>query len=524
MSSLYQAPSIKETAYEDGAERVVAKLHSMGIPIPQTAVAIPPGPHPNPLSAMHRRCTLLEEALLDRFDVTDLCQAASLIHYQAPRADWHALHLLTDDFGFDLERLTLCPSLLDALGATVTACDGAAMRLETCRRNGEAVELTVGSQVAFRIEPIKIEPFNLALRDRVRTTFKGVRTGDFPAILRRALRLPGFALTAAAPHVYEPKLDDGFFISSPANWALGMRGALAQVGIAVKQAQAQELVAVLFGASSWHQLIKHRNDLHMALKPVAVTQMTGTGPIERFYHTTEEAIFAFSEALKYSPEPLVVNHLSKRGQYQVSMLATTPAELEAQNASLERHVWEEAPSCLTCEDLESYSIADHAQDEQAVRAAAEQLLAALKSSSTAASSECLYARPDVFGVLEAKFRRSGATVGYMGQVGRHVVAIFQLKAIDGSQGLARIGIYRIEGDRALNALDEALYKATLSYHPEVDGGTLTIEPDYGHKPPMLVPLVSPDQVRPLLDIAGNHNVFTNIARLRGSLDDGPQLY
>lgn len=517
MSSLYQAPTPIGTDYVAGAERVVAKLHSMGIAVPPAAVAMPQRSGPR------LDFSLLEHAIMDHIDDPDVWQATALIHYQAPRAQWHILRVLIDDSEIQLDSVTLCPSLLDALGAVISASDGAALRLESCRREGDAVAITVGAQVAFRIEPIKLEPFNLALRDRVRTTFKGVRTGDFPAILSRASRLPGFSQIAFASRFNERGVGEGFFISSPANWALGMREALAQVGIAVKQAQAQELVAVFFGASSWHQLIKHQNDLHSELQPVAFTQITEIGVIERFYHTAEEAIFAFSDAIKYSQEPLIVNHLSRRGQHQVYIQATTPAEFEAQNARRESRLdWYAAPAYLACQDLESYSIAENAEDPQAMLAAAEQLLAALTTPSAPAALGGLYLRPEVFGVLESKFRRSGATVEYLGQVGQHAVAIFQPKAIDGSQGRARLGVYRIEGSRALNILDEALYKATIDYHYEVDGGTLAIEPDYGHQPTVLIPMVRPDQVRPLLDIARKH-IFGRLSRLRPRAD-GSQLH
>lgn len=512
MSNLYSIPSLKETSYEDGAERVVAKLHSMGIAVPPAVVAIPPGPHPNPLATMRRRCTQLEDALLERFDETDLRHAAALIHYQAPRADWHALHVLNYDFGFDFESLTLCPSLLDALGAVISACDDALVRLSSCRRESGAVVVTVGDRDVFRIERVKIEPFNLTRRDRVRTLFKGVWIGDFPAFVHRASRLPGFSqIRFANPLGGNQYLGEYCFLGFPANWAQSMRATLAAIGIAVKLCQAQELVAVFFGASSWHQLIKHQDDLHAALKPVALCHIVDDGVQAQFYHTAEEAIFAFSEAAKLHPEPLIIQDVSTRGKVKVRICATTLKQFEEQHARQRLpFAGEEAPSCLICEDLKCYSIANNAETEPAVRATAEQVLAALDTPSASASLEGgVYQQPGALGVLEAKFRRLGLTVMHLGQVGQHTVAVLQLKEVYGSQHLAQICVYRFKDDRLIKIADDALYKAKISYLPGVDGGTLSIKPDYGHKPTVLIPMASPSQVIPVLELARKHNPFSS---------------
>ena len=109
--------------YTNGVQRILGKMKDMGIAVPVSALEKPssdPGFQRAPLSEFSR----IEHAMLDWFEGRDYDQAQALIHFKPPCAEWHAI------FSLDPERPlaglsdgTLCPSLLDGLGAIIESCE-----------------------------------------------------------------------------------------------------------------------------------------------------------------------------------------------------------------------------------------------------------------------------------------------------------------------------------------------------------------------------------------------------------------
>lgn len=290
--------------YTTGVKRVLAKLLEFGVKVPSNALEYPLLDY-QPM----QKFTNIEHAMLDWFEGRDYKQAQSLIHFKQPINDWHVICVIDQDH--QLREVTdrmICPTLLDAVAAIIFGADNDASRIE-CENIGDSIVVAVDGIDTVRIDPLSLEPFNLSIRDRVRTAFKGARDLDRGYLMSYASKLPGFkdaSFTSERPRINPDAL---MFLGYPSNWSLAMRNALKQVDIDVKQNQAQELAAVFFGAANWHQLIKHQDELNSLMMPVDVMVKSTDGERHNFYCTTEEAVFAVGNAIKSYPKQVTINHL-----------------------------------------------------------------------------------------------------------------------------------------------------------------------------------------------------------------------
>lgn len=290
--------------YASGVKRVVSKLTDMGIEVPKQALEYP---KPESRPRLSQAFMYIEHAVMDWFTDRDYTQAQALIHFQPASDEWHAIYAIDDgNQPIDLANGTLCPTCLDALGAIIIGCEGETERIDHCRMVDDDIIVIIDGEEAFRIEPVHVEPFDLSARDRVQNTFKGMRQGSTAWALSHAVKLPGFSNMEAENKDLDTNPRLGMFLGFPRNWAIAMRSALKQVGIKVKQSQAQELAAVFFGASNWHQLIKYQDVPNERMAPVELAFKTQGQEHFRYYRTTEEAIFAVGKILENYPEPVVI--------------------------------------------------------------------------------------------------------------------------------------------------------------------------------------------------------------------------
>lgn len=300
MHSLPLLPGSAGDPFMPGATRVLAKLSVMGVTVPHSALD-----YPDLAWQPVRAFTRLEHAMMDWFLERDFELGQALIHFRPSAPQWHAVHSLEEDYHpLDISRIVICPSQVDAVAAAVSAARVDFDESAAWRREGPRLVAAVGGVDTMVIEPVHLEPFNRANRDRVRRAFKGIRDGDENGVRRALGALPGFP---ALPSVDRPRarLGDGLLLGFPSNWARAMRDALKQVFVGVTQAQAQELAAVFFGAANWHQLVKHDDVPSARMRPVCVSVETGRGWAHRFYHSGEEAIFAAGALVRAHPDALV---------------------------------------------------------------------------------------------------------------------------------------------------------------------------------------------------------------------------
>lgn len=497
--------------YTVGTARVVAKLNSMGIEVPSAAIEFPP----SQIGGMHTvKLTRIEHAMLDWFEGRDYDQAQALIHAQPVRHGAHVIRILHEaTCPSEMSRDMICPSLADAIAAVIYSCDRDTVVLNEVRRENDGVIVVIQGIHTLRIEAIVCEPVNVAIRDRVRTAFKGVREYDLRTILDRAARLPGIPNVAAPDviHRHQRRLPEGCLLFGfPGNWAFAMRSALQQVDIVVTQSQAQELVAVFFGANSWHQLIKHRDQLNSTTCPVAVSI---SEPYNRqlFYQTPEEALFAVGTAAKEITEPLVISMIRlSLGKQRLCVAISTQRNIDETATSepfLRKHAIEAGLN-------DYWSASDYAEPgyyDAALKLCAQ--LDPLRNCTpvTAVSTAgILYDGDGIEAILRGLLAREGLASDNLIFIGQFAFAVFHVPDPDGLGMLtAHVRIYRIDESGIKEVNQVAMYKAEIEVKEAVGENKLLITPDYGNEDPIEIGFVDIDQVTRLLALTHRSDLFTH---------------
>lgn len=508
MSSSERRPAIHAgNYYLTGVRRVLAKLAAMGIAVPADALGVPAF---EGIGKPMAEFTRIEHAMLDWFTGRDYDQAQALIHYRPPGGEDHVIRILDEErcpreLTFDM----LCPTRADAVAAVVFACDQDAVRVDAFRQEGEALVAVIDGADVVRIDPVRCEPFDRAVRDRVRTALKGVRRYDTRSLYARAARLPGFDNREHGMELnrFGRVEESCLFLGFPTNWAFAVRSALRQVQINVKQSQAQELAAVFFGASNWHQLVKHQDEPYSGVGPVQVTIHAATGPQERFYRTPEEAIFSVGCALKSYPEPVVIQRFDLTlDERSVSFRAVTRRAYDTTEPA-DRFF---CPACIEGGGNDRWVASD--DGDLAYVEAAQRIIGKLGTEQGAVStSGALYAGDEPAATLAGLLGREGLPADHLVHLGDYAVAVFhEPEPNGGSLRTARVRIYRLEpGHGYRRGEDVAMYKARVRVVEAAKGKTLVIRPDYGHGAPIEIPVADVEQVRRLLALVHGEHLFTH---------------
>lgn len=510
MKKIHTTSTNSGNYYTVGTARVVAKLNSMGIEVPIAAIGFPPS-QVGGIATL--KFTRIEHAMLDWFEGRDFDQAQALIHAQPSGHGAHVIRILHDaTCPSEMSRDMICPSLADAIAAVIYGCDRDSVVLNEVRRENDGVIAVIQGIDTLRIEAIVCEPLNIAIRDRVRTAFKGVREYDLRTILDRAARLPGLA-NVAVPELdrrHLRKIPDGCLLFGfPGNWAYAMRSALQQVDIVVTQSQAQELVAVFFGASSWHQLIKHRDQLN-STSPVAVS-ISEPRNRELFYHTPEEALFAVGTAATEFTEPLVMSMFDlSLGKERLCVAINTQwnnDEAATGEPFLRKHAIEAGMN-------DYWAASDYAEPgyyDSALKLCAQ--LDPLRNCTpvTAVSTAgILYDGDGMEALLLGLLAREGLGSDNLIFVGQFAFAVFHVPDPDGLGMLAsHVRIYRIDETGIKEVNQVAMYKAEIEVKEAVGENKLVITPDYGHEDPIEIGFVDIDQVTRLLALTHRSDLFTH---------------
>lgn len=506
MSQRNTTPVHSGNYYMVGVQRVLAMLAEMGIVVPDAALMAPP--HEGPMKPV-TVYTRIEYAMLDWFMGRDFEQAHALIHYRQPRDQWHVIRLLDEekaprDMSYDM----LCPTKLDALAAVLSACDRDVVRLDACRKDGAAVVVVIDRSDALRIEPVTMEPFDLAVRDRVRAAFKGVRRHDGSEIYSHAARLPGFKTLLATRIGSVERASGGcMLLGFPGNWALAMRNALKQVGVAMKQSQAQELAAVFFGASHWHQLVKQQDEANDVVPPVSVSVEGATGHQCRFYQTPEEAIFAAGKVLEIHHEPVIIKHIGlSTDNHRIVFSAVNQSALQA----FTRKDWFLCPSCIEVGYNDYWNVDDYGTE--AIADAARQLMASLDGSDGVATTRgVLYDDASDAALLKGLLGREGIPPEQIVYVGDHALAVsYGPEPNGGPRQSAYLQIFRIteRGPRMLSNGGVTMYKAEVRVLDDAGGITLMITPDYGKDEPIEIRAENMIQVERLIALTHREDLFS----------------
>lgn len=456
--------------YTAGASRVVAKLKKLGIPIPDGVLSAP------------RRVgnfSPLEHAVMDWFSSNDYDQAQALVHRKEASRQWYIITI--QDFDRTPPELSdgmLCPSIKDAVTAVLLQCDQSLVRVETARQENGGIVFVIDGHDTIQIQPITLEPFNLEIRDRVRNAFKGLRQhlDDFYGRLKRLPGYKGIAFEGKPEH----SPNGGMLLGFPGNWALAMRNALEQVGIAVKQSQAQELVAVFLGASDWHQLVRHEDDPALSAVPVAVA-IAGR---RTFYHTTEEAIFATGKHIEHHDIGATLTPIQQGG---MSFYRNTLALSLAKKSELESMDPMDRPFCPAYIQTGANDYWLEGEEGQGNFAeAAHQLLAALDESDKDQPHRSPFDQGmDNSTMLVAMLARAGIPESQIVFMGDYALAV----SYNTPPG-AWLQVYHLAGNtpRKIPNGDIAMHKATAKIVEADTGPAIHIAGDYGRATAIQIPI------------------------------------
>lgn len=500
-----------EDYYTPGVRRVTSKLQEMGIEVPPAAVSAP----------IHRgignpfvELTKIELALLDWFVDRDSDQAQALVspRLTTTRKDWHVIEVLDDDrCPAEISSGMLCPSLLDAIGAVIDASDRDVVRLDSCRKDGADIVVVIGGGCdVARIQPVRLEPFDLTVRDRVRTAFKGAREYDVPFVISRAARLPGFSkvLKRGEENVSEGTASGCMLFGFPTNWAFAMRNALKQVDIVVTQSQAQELCAVFFGAGSWHQLVKHQNEPDHSTPPVAVGFRDENGTWQRrFYHTPEEAVFATGRLVQDLNETAAVslNHISLTiDRKRIYCGFAKKAEMDALSPMDLCENWIESGG------NDYWDMAT--KGSAGINIAAQELLGKLNAAGNGATSAAgvIYPGSGDRELLEGLLGRSGIPPKQIVYIGDCALAVSYVDDPDGRNMLAaNLQVFKFteSGTHKLKGGDIAMYKAVVRVVEKPGCPYLVIRGDYGNHDPIEIPINDWGRVEQLASMTHGEGMF-----------------
>lgn len=489
--------------YTNRVRRVLTKLAELGVEIPSDALAItPPIGYGAPLVEFSR----IEHAMLDWFEDRDYRQAQALIHHQDIESGWQVIRLLDANKGpSDISDETLAPTQVDALGAMINACDVDTIRIDACRKEGEALVIAIGGFDVVRIEPVILEPFNKSARDRVRSAFKGVREYDNSEIHLRLCRLPGFKSAIDQPNHQRNRVPPScMLLGFPGNWAVAMRHALKQVGIAVPLNQAQDVAAAFLGASHWHQLTRHQDEITGSLRPTALAINDGTQRRVRFFHTPEEAIFALGKCIEGSPEPLLVTTMwLTTSKQHVYCSVSRRSEIQRQRDPL----MVQAFIYVGANDY----VGEHLFVTDEERAAAKRMIARMSiEGETVTTSGVLYDDASDASLLSGILARRGIPPEQTVSVGDHVVAVSYVDEPDGGpRHAANALIYKIteHGPAIIDNGFVEMYKAEVDVVQDMGVFTLIIRPDYGKKEPIRIAAASAKQIHRLISLTHKPDLF-----------------
>lgn len=251
----------------------------------------------------------LRKELLDRFEAVDYLAAKRLLEKE-DTADWHTVvagEVDSDLSGFSVQAAR---TLVDGLTAVLSICDRERIFPTAADRLPDGIRLRVQDKTFAEIRRMRFEPYQPKHCQRVQNTLKGIRTrGENERMESRLRSLPGFASINFRLDPDRHKEPHGFMLLPfPANWTTAMMSAMVSLGIPVKRHFAQELVAQLFGASSWQHLVAHDGEARVWATPFAVAERETDATTWRYYRTVGESVWAFGKMLEsWDGKPLHID-------------------------------------------------------------------------------------------------------------------------------------------------------------------------------------------------------------------------
>lgn len=443
--------------YSFGARRIAQYLAKQSLPAPKE-------------DALHKE-------LLDRFEEIDYLAAKRLLSRE-DSSDWHTVvagEVLSELSSFPVQAAS---SLVEGLAAVTAICDRERIFPNAIDRLPDGIRLRIGNQTFAEIRRMPFESFQTKHCQRVQNALKGIRTrGEDERMVARLRSLPGFASADFRLDPTSHKEPQGFLLLPfPTNWATAMMSAMTSLGTPVKRHVAQELVAQLFGANSWHHLTAHADAARVWTTPYAVATSDTSTANWRYFRTAGEGIWAFGKTIEsWKGKALVIDScgsaMMSDGFYIATGLRESPNDREREGL----------PFCTPVDVIDPECSDEH-------YALARQVAMTLVEE--APPLEALGWSSDFNRNMFAANARLGSTGDKTLQIGSWWLRVFNAH----QRAYLSVEQFDTDGFRR-NANSIPLYKATLRYD---DGShVLAITEDYDRESVATIPNVSTEQMEQL---------------------------
>jgi hypothetical protein len=217
--------------------------------------------------------------------------------------DWHFIFVYNPfQEVLQCEWFTVARSAPEALGWLLLQLDNCRVFPTGATRQADG-RLTVwqGEQIVAEITQVRFKRVPPDKAERVEKAFKGIqRLGEEPRLVERLSAIPGLQNARYEDHRARPRVEGTAMLLTASNLCAQLRKMLkVEFGLEVRQSQALELTARMFGAASWNHFVA-LDHLRLCRRVPAVLLSENPEDFE-FYRSAGEAIWAFGQRCARTP-------------------------------------------------------------------------------------------------------------------------------------------------------------------------------------------------------------------------------
>jgi hypothetical protein len=194
------------------------------------------------------------------------------------------------------EWFTVTKSAPEALGSLLVQLDSCRVFPTAATRASDGkLTLRQGEQIVAEISPVRFQSVPEEMAKRVENAFKGMqRLGEEPRLVERLRALPGLQGARVEDYRPRPRVEGATVLLTASNLCAQLRKMLKmEFKIEVRQSQALELTARMFGAPTWNHFVAHEKLRLCHLVPAVLFSENPDG--FAFYRSAGEAIWAFGQ-------------------------------------------------------------------------------------------------------------------------------------------------------------------------------------------------------------------------------------
>ena len=247
----------------------------------------------------------LYKAVLDYFEDNDFYLAARILGKITVSQDWHYVEVgLNSPFIDSMDFVNMSDSLASAIGSVISVIDSDHQYPDAITVNGNAIEFHSNGELMFRVGKVEFTEVDQGMSARCAKLFKGIkRYGDDARISKRLQSIPMLESIDCDSYRKNDVPRGQAMLAMVENYPVFLRAMLSErFNIEIKQSQALEIVAEMFGAKSWHVMKSAAEAMQSAKSPIMVYVVNGEENLFSYYRSNSEAIIGFTEQLRNHPE------------------------------------------------------------------------------------------------------------------------------------------------------------------------------------------------------------------------------